>query len=145
VAEYKATGMLSSALEDVLNIQVSPFAMAMRKAAGYRRFCTTKGGRFGLVPPGAEVGDLICIPVGAQTPFVLRQPKEPLIATVEKETWKDWIKEIFYLATRDLDTSGAKVLQLVGECYVQGMMRGEFMGDSVVNGVHQGLETFIIQ
>lgn len=40
-----------------------------------RRFCTTVHGRFGLVPLGAEAGDVMCIFYGGKVPYLIR-PKE---------------------------------------------------------------------
>jgi hypothetical protein len=71
----------------------------------WRMFANTKGGYYAVVPPLAEVGDIICLIDGAQTPFVLR---------------------------RDADR-----LQLVGECYVHGIMDGEIARDGV-------RETFVL-
>jgi hypothetical protein len=90
------------------------------------------------VPPGAEIGDLVYIPVGAKTPFVLRPPGGPHVADVDKETWRCWLRKMLYLPLRKLDTAEASILQLVGECYIHGMMAGEFMDD-------RRLETFILQ
>jgi hypothetical protein len=60
-----------------------------------RRVCVTRKGYVGLVPPLTMIGDVIVIIVGAQTPFVLRAA----------------------------GTKRSK--QLVGECYVHGVMDGE--------------------
>ena len=62
-----------------------------------RRFCVTEKGYFGLLPPGSRIGDRVCVVLGGQTPFLLRQhPLNP--------TW-----------------------ELIGECYIHGMMDGEML------------------
>jgi hypothetical protein len=64
-----------------------------------RRFCITKNGYIGMVPPGTRPGDHVCILFGADTPFVIREAREP----------------------DEVLTS----YELVGDCYVHGMMDGE--------------------
>jgi hypothetical protein len=51
------------------------FKEAFITASAGRRFCKTHENRFGLVPPRAITGDLICILYGADVPFVLRAVK----------------------------------------------------------------------
>ncbi|CZT18701.1 uncharacterized protein RCC_04545 [Ramularia collo-cygni] len=65
-----------------------------------RRFAITKHGRICWVPPYAETGDVVFIPLGAQTPFLVRAKSK----------------------TDDHD-----VYELVGESYIQGIMWGELM------------------
>jgi hypothetical protein len=67
-----------------------------------RRLCVTGKGYFGILPRLSEEGDLICIFSGAPNPFVLR----PLADS-----------RIYY--------QGMKVYQLVGVCYMDGIMLGE--------------------
>lgn len=67
-------------------------------ASGSRRYAVT-GKSIGFVPASTEPGDAVCILAGCTVPVVLR-----------KTTWlnnDDWV--------------------LVGECYVEGLMEGEFM------------------
>ena len=66
-----------------------------------RRFCITKNGYIGMVPPGTQAGDLICILFGTDTPFVIRDLPTP-----------DEVRKSY---------------ELVGDCYVHGMMDGEGM------------------
>lgn len=79
-------------------------AAVMESAYG-RRFAVTAGGRLCLVPPLAEVSDIVVIPLGAQTPFLVRK-EAPLAASVDESVYR-----------------------LVGEAYVEGCMHGELMGD----------------
>lgn len=65
-----------------------------------RALVMTKHGMVGLAPAHAKPGDVICILRGGQTPFVLR-PK----------------------GTSD---DGAQLWELVGDCYVHGIMDGSF-------------------
>ncbi|PVH74673.1 HET-domain-containing protein [Cadophora sp. DSE1049] len=64
-----------------------------------RKLVATREGRLGFVPLAVEVGDCVAVVLGARTPFVLR-PGEV-----------------------DGDFEGK--YQLVGECYVHGLMYGE--------------------
>jgi hypothetical protein len=68
-----------------------------------RKFVVTQKGYTGLVPPKPEVGDMVCILLGAQTPFILRE---------------------------DTTQSGKSPPQkeihlLVGDYYFHGLMHGE--------------------
>ncbi|ERF75374.1 hypothetical protein EPUS_00167 [Endocarpon pusillum Z07020] len=62
------------------------------------RLCRTKNGYLGLGPPGAQTGDAVCIINGSCVPFVLRSSP---------------------------DVKGS--FQLVGKCYIHGIMEGEAM------------------
>ena len=68
-------------------------------SSGERRFCVTKEGRMGLVPKSCEIGDLVCIFTGSRMPFLLRQEMETKSSSYE----------------------------LVGSCYIHGVMDGEEM------------------
>lgn len=45
----------------------------MEAACENRRFCRTREGYWGLVPAGCEIGDLICVVLGATLPWALRK------------------------------------------------------------------------
>lgn len=70
----------------------------------------TRGWKFGrttekhsvLVPSNTEKDDIICVPIGSSTPFVLR-------------------------STEKRDVTGIMQYQLIGRCYVHGFMDGEAM------------------
>jgi hypothetical protein len=62
-----------------------------------RRFCVTAQGRLGVVPCNTRDGDIVAVLYGAQVPFIIRPKKSA--------------KEIQY--------------ELVGECYIHGLMDGE--------------------
>lgn len=66
-----------------------------------RRAFLGKLGRVGLVPVGAEVGDLVCVFWGANVPFVLRERER----------------------------TGGEVFHFVGEAYVYGVMDCEAVGE----------------
>lgn len=67
-----------------------------------RAFCVTERGYIGMVPPGSERGDMVCVLYGMNTPYVLR-------------AWGG-------------DGEGPRRrVQLVGEAYVHGIMDGEGM------------------
>ena len=60
-----------------------------------RRFFTTLGGYMGIGPPGMRSGDLVCVFLGGNIPWIIRQDGHEY--------------------------------SLVGECYVHGIMDGEFI------------------
>ncbi|KAF2792212.1 HET-domain-containing protein [Melanomma pulvis-pyrius CBS 109.77] len=70
---------------------------AIVAALQYRRFATTDRGYFALVPRGTRLGDRICVFERGHVPFVIR-PVE-----------------------------GGEGYELMGECYVHGIMQGEVM------------------
>ncbi|KAG0649579.1 Heterokaryon incompatibility [Hyphodiscus hymeniophilus] len=69
----------------------------MGLCAKNRRFCVSRKGFMGMVPPGTREGDLVAILAGAKTPYVLRKEEK------------------------------GEAYQLVGECYMDEMMDGEMM------------------
>ncbi|KAM7196347.1 Heterokaryon incompatibility protein (HET) domain containing protein [Rhypophila sp. PSN 637] len=77
---------------------------SMASVGEARRFCRTEGGRLGQVRKEARVGDLVCIILGAEVPYVIR----PLTTETDND-------EVFY--------------ELVGDCYVNGVMQGEALRD----------------
>lgn len=68
-----------------------------------RRFFVTPKGYMGMGPPGMRRGDIVHVPLGSRTPFVLRRAGEALLS----------------------DKGLQRCHTLVGDCYVQGIMRGE--------------------
>lgn len=77
----------------------SLFQMALNVNLSGRQAFITHGGRAGLTFPGAVEGDLVCILLGAMTPFVLRED--------------------------GTDGKERRIYRLVGESYVHGLMEGE--------------------
>lgn len=100
IEEMVVTGWIQEAIT-AINLWNSNRIMC---SAG-RAFCVTKRGYVGMVPPGSEVGDMICILRGLNTPFVLRETK----STGKRRTKRDKKRRV----------------QLVGEAYIHGMMDGE--------------------
>jgi hypothetical protein len=94
----------------VQNTWLLPFGVAFREICGGRKFCVMEGGRMGVVPPETRVGDQVRIVMGAQTPFVLRPAEGAGVGG-------------------DGQGTGEKCYELVGECYVHGMMDGEGVTD----------------
>jgi hypothetical protein len=68
-----------------------------------RRFFLTSKGYMGVGPPGTQPGDVIHVPVGSRTPFVVRRGGEARLS----------------------DEGLQRCHTLVGDCYVEGIMRGE--------------------
>jgi hypothetical protein len=91
-----------------------PFSAIARSSSVHRNFFTTNTGYFGLGPRYTRPGDVVVIFNGDITPFVLRQIRPDRQLTnlnVEEKT-----KEIF---------SPDDQYELVGECYVHGLMDNE--------------------
>lgn len=86
-------------------IVLAPKFASSLHASFERRFCITKNGYVGLVPLLSRPGDLICIIFGGDTPYLVR----PTACTDEGVV----VEEL--------------KCQLVGECYIHGMMDGEMI------------------
>ena len=80
---------------------VLSYGNSIAEACSGRRFCITRRGQLGLVPPGARVGDEVAIFNGAQTPFLIRRD------------------------TKRSGITGETAYELVGESYFHRMVDGE--------------------
>jgi hypothetical protein len=80
-----------------LESQYSRISTRIGAACGSRMFCVTKEGRIGIVPEGCLIGDMICTFDGGRMPFLLR-PK---------------------------DITNYPSYELVGCCYIHGVINGE--------------------
>ena len=78
------------------------FNAAFSDAMEARVMFNTKRGLIGIGPPYIQSGDLICIIIGAQTPFLVRKG-----TSAPEET---------------------PMYEVVGDCYVHGLMNGEGLG-----------------
>jgi hypothetical protein len=83
------------------NMPGAQYAAAFFATFPFYRLCSTLGGRVGLVPLNADIGDFVVILNGGNAPFILR-----------------WVG-------RDTNTA-----RLVGESYIHGIMNGEWMEDN---------------
>lgn len=95
-------GIVNGAANPQLRIVLKPhmegyksFELACRQITEGRRFFTTLGGYMGIGPPRMRKGDLICVFLGGNVPWVVRR-------------------------------DGCEY-ELVGECYVHGIMDGEVL------------------
>ncbi|OAL46680.1 HET-domain-containing protein [Pyrenochaeta sp. DS3sAY3a] len=77
------------------------FNSAVAAAANQKRFSVTAGGYMALIPRESCVGDIVCVLLGIQVPFVLR----PVPGAIEK-------------------------YELVGPCYCHGIMMGEAVANN---------------
>jgi hypothetical protein len=115
---WLALHALYSRFEDVvntnLNLQQILAMMAFEEPMGLfaegRRFCTTSNGFMGWVPQQAQLGDMLCVFSGSKVPFLLRR------ALFERNDLPFLIRP------------GAEYFKVIGECYVHGIMEGEFAG-----------------
>ncbi|KAF9777760.1 hypothetical protein IL306_004328 [Fusarium sp. DS 682] len=87
---------LETAREDNLTQRSRSYAELLIGSLEGWRFAITENNRCGIVPPNAQVGDDVLILGGGKVPFLFRESSE---------------RERAY--------------QLVGECYVEGIMQGE--------------------
>lgn len=79
--------------------------LAFSAAVTARRFATTKKGYMGLTPRGAMLGDEIAVILGASVPFLVRRVVLP----------------------HEHNEARNDRYQLLGECYLHGIMSGEVM------------------
>lgn len=94
-------------------VQCDNFFKLLYHGSYGRKLATTKKGYIALVPPRTQAGDTIYIPLGAQVPFVLRE-------------------NCGNMNMRDKTISA---FQLVGECYVHGVMDGEMADAGTVEWI----------
>lgn len=71
-----------------------------------RKFAVTANGLFAMVPPNTSIGDVVCLLYGAETPFLLR--RKPCHEEQD-------------------------VYELVGECYVHGIMQGQALSMGITS------------
>ena len=81
--------------------KASSFIGATNRWAVQLNLCVTKNRYLGHAPITADVGDLICVVLGAGAPFVIRPVPN--------------------------SAGNGNMYRLIGECYVHGMMNGEAM------------------
>ena len=116
VAELDAHSNTDSNLQPL-----SPSAATMRASISKRRFFITQKGYVGLGTPYAQVGDNVVILAGGNVPFILRQlPASRMFYD--------------YLDPLELMDIADKVYAFVGDCYVEGIMHGEFVQQASENG-----------
>ena len=115
---WLALHALYSRFEDVvstnLNLQqilaMMAFEEPMALFAEGRRFCTTANGFMGWVPQQAQLGDMLCVFSGSKVPFLVRR------ALFRRDDLPFLIRP------------GAEYFKVIGDCYVHGIMEGEFAG-----------------
>lgn len=81
----------------------------------------TKNGYFGLAPPGIKQGDLIVVLSGYRTPFVIRKAPVPSVP----------VEVCCRLAHTREEGDSVEYYQVLGPCYVHGIMHGELYKDPV--------------
>ena len=94
----EAERMFEEFRPSLVNNSITNYTQSMMEACYGRSFAITRGGRMSLVPPQTRPGDLVFIPFGAQTPYLIRGIKS---------------------------SASENIFQLVGEAYVHGLMMGE--------------------
>jgi hypothetical protein len=93
--------------EETFRLEALTYIINQRRALHNRRLFRTRNGRYGVGHRTLETGDICCVMRGANVPFVLRR------------------------AESELDCNGqiaqdqANAYRLVGEAYIQGIMKGE--------------------
>ena len=74
--EYNASDVVDEKIYGKTLAEAQIFNDFVTKACGGRRFFTTTGRYMGLAPAKAQDGDKICILLGGQVPYVLREQDE---------------------------------------------------------------------
>jgi hypothetical protein len=94
----------------------------------HNRFCSTQHGRFGWVPRAAKPGDVVCVFDGLKVPFVLRrkereEPAESVFGRLHR-----YLRAVGGTAEPKSagDLSQPTRYEVVGQCYIQGSMDGEW-------------------
>lgn len=125
--------------------EVSTFRLQLMGAGSGRRFAITRGGRMGLVPSCAEVGDGVCVVLGSSVLFVVRRGSQGFQEDGEEkegeseydgERNEEDIKKKYQrkqeevedegnLANEEENASTKEKWTLVGDAYVHGLMNGE--------------------
>jgi hypothetical protein len=96
--------------------ELQPFLSVLRSSTYGRRFCELEGGLFALVPEESEPGDMECVLLGGLQPFVLR----PSVKNPQQ-------------------------FQLIGACYVHGIMEGQALCSFDMTGGFEDMELFVIE
>jgi hypothetical protein len=99
------------------------FARAAGCACNDRRFAVTRKGYLAIVPPLTKLGDIVCLVMGAEVPFIMR--KLPLHQSNE-------------------DYRDQQCYNLIGECYVHGIMDGEVLKDGPREEILERIDEFIV-
>ena len=112
-AAYRSLRDDADVYDSQLGQRVDPnrlFVYMVSLLLGLRRRCifATDKGYLGLGPRNLETGDLICVFPGAAVPFALRE-RDDGVGRLESTVW----------------TKERRECELVGECYVHGIMDGE--------------------
>ncbi len=109
VAEFEAHGNSTDG-----GLCLGTYARRMRRAISKRRFFVTEKGYLGIGSIDALVGDSVIILAGGNVPFILRQ-----------STASPTVQEA--LTRQSSSTTSGNVFVFVGNCYMQGIMYGEFV------------------
>ena len=84
---------------------------------------TTREGGIGLCPSGTQMGDLVVLLFGGSVPYLLR----PKIVTLVDECH---------------ESVGLKEYHFVGECYFEGVMKGETFSSTLGSDID--VEVFVL-
>ena len=85
--------------------------ITMMHALHDRRIFATDSGFLGLGPQHLQPNDLVCVLLGAEVPFILRELQQDAVTSFP---WRFW-------------RNSSRCYELVGECYIHGIMDGEFL------------------
>lgn len=97
---------------------------SIAKATSRKRLFCTENGRVGLGPQGTRAVDELFLLQGGNTPFVHR-PKA--LCSAEVVEWNGDRDKLVSYGTAE---SPIRMLEFVGDCYVQGVMDGELLPGS---------------
>jgi hypothetical protein len=122
------------------------FLERVRSVIWNRKFLTTKReDLLGLAPSHAQEGDLICILFGCSVPVVLRERKQPqpLLPSSPSSVREASTDTAGRPSSASLSpfAGSENTYELIGECYIHGMMEGEAFGHDVA-AIEARSETF---
>lgn len=111
VFDYEWTG----ATRALLRPSPQKLLERLRVVTETRKLCITESGYFGLVPCHSQPGDKICLLQGGCLPFLLREtPAFDADRSRQRQQ-------------RPASTDSIEAYKFIGECYIQGLAKGEGM------------------
>ncbi|KAJ9609429.1 hypothetical protein H2200_005756 [Cladophialophora chaetospira] len=112
---------LSSHME--LHGDASRFSEMAQRVCRSRRLFLTANGYIGLGPDVVREGDTVSILGGGDTPFLLRRSSDENVGEPPRKRLTSFLTSS--KQSQESEEPGTDHYRLVGECYVEGMMKGE--------------------
>jgi hypothetical protein len=84
-----------------------------------------------MVPEKTLQGDVFCVAQGLQTPYALRRCGDDSVLKGKDARGRDNMEQCVHYIPANMEVNGSS--ELVGECYVHGIMDGEYMDKSLIS------------